>query len=195
MGARFDDVPLRNRVPKVEAACHRISRVSVQGCNPACVTINRVKPETPELNPRLAKRTKRLYSGYRTRWARLPTSRFTCQTSRSVNSGLRKRLIAITDKCIRDVLMKPRESNDPKRRIAPSERLDEPGRAELAMRLSYIGSALHKTKPGDYGFQPPVNPRATKSTCDGGRTVLRAEAQALYSPWYYEGNVQRFFGQ
>jgi hypothetical protein len=88
--------------------------------------------------------------------------------------------------------MKPRESNDPKRRIAPRDRLDEPGRAELAMRLSYIGSALHKTKPGDYGFQPPVNPRATKSTCDGGRTVLRAEAQALFRHGIMKGMFSDF---
>lgn len=57
---------------KSKPPCHRISPISAQGCSPACVTINRVKPETPELNPRLAKRTKRLYSGDSTRWARLP---------------------------------------------------------------------------------------------------------------------------
>jgi hypothetical protein len=88
--------------------------------------------------------------------------------------------------------MKVRESNDPKRRVAPSDRLDETGRAELAMRLSYVGSALHKTRPGDYGFQPPVNPRATKSICDGGRTVLRSEAQALFRQGIMKGMFSDF---
>ena len=48
------------------------------------------------------------------------------------------------------------------------------------MRLSYIGSALHKTKPGDYGFQPPVNPRATKSTCDGGGGPCYGQKRKLF---------------
>jgi hypothetical protein len=61
--------------------------------------------------------------------------------------------------------------SDPKRRIAPPERLDSGGRQALAAKLTYVGSALHKTKPGDYGFQPPVNPRPWKSICDGLRVI------------------------
>ena len=39
---------------------------------------------------------------------------------------------------------------------------------------------MHKLRPGDYGFVPPVNPRPTKSPCDELRPVLRAEAERLF---------------
>ena len=48
--------------------------------------------------------------------------------------------------------MKTRQGSGPKRRIAPHERLDADGREALAAKLRYVGSGLHKTKPGDYGF-------------------------------------------
>ncbi len=48
------------------------------------------------------------------------------------------------------------------------------------VQLTYVGSALHKRKPGDYGFRPPVNPRPWKSICDGKRVVLLAEARDLF---------------
>ena len=51
------------------------------------------------------------------------------------------------------------------------------GIRSLVASIAYVGSGLHKTKPGDYGFQPPVNPRPWKSICDGRRTILLAEAQ------------------
>lgn len=75
--------------------------------------------------------------------------------------------------------MAPRRSTDPKRRLAPANSLDQAGRDELADRLIYTGSALHKRKPGDYGFHPAVNPRPSKSLCDGKRVVLKAQAQHL----------------
>jgi hypothetical protein len=65
----------------------------------------------------------------------------------------------------------PRQSNNPKRRLAPEGRLEPPGREALAILLVYTGSALHKRYPGDYGFHPPVNPRAWKSLCDGKRVI------------------------
>ncbi len=46
--------------------------------------------------------------------------------------------------------------------------------------LTYVGSGHHKSRPGDYGFHPPVNPRPSKSVCDGLRVVLLAEAQQLF---------------
>ena len=76
--------------------------------------------------------------------------------------------------------MTPRQGSDPKRRIAPPDRLEPAARELLATSLTYVGSALHKTKPGNYGFQPPVNPRPWKSVCDGLRVVLLAEAQGLF---------------
>jgi hypothetical protein len=33
--------------------------------------------------------------------------------------------------------------------------------------------------PGDYGFQPPINPRPWKSLCDVKRSIAQAEAQEL----------------
>jgi hypothetical protein len=45
--------------------------------------------------------------------------------------------------------------------------------------VTYVGSALHKRHPADYGFQPPVNPRPWKSLCDAKRVILKAEAEAL----------------
>lgn len=76
--------------------------------------------------------------------------------------------------------MRSRQGHDPKRRIAPRDRLDPSAREALTARLTYVGSALHKTKPGDYGFQPPVNPRPWKSVCDGLRVVLLTEARDLF---------------
>jgi len=76
--------------------------------------------------------------------------------------------------------MRARSGNNPKRRIAAADQLDTAGRDALTAKLTYLGSALHKTKPGDYGFQPPVSPRPWKSICDGVRVVLLAEAQDLF---------------
>jgi hypothetical protein len=73
----------------------------------------------------------------------------------------------------------PRQSKNPKRRLAPPDRLDPLGREVLAAKLLYTGSALHKRRPGDYGFHPPVNPRTWKSLCDGKRPILRTEAAEL----------------
>lgn len=75
--------------------------------------------------------------------------------------------------------MTPRKSNNPKRRLAPPDRLGPLGRQALATQIVFVGSALHKRHPGDYGFHPPVNPRSWKSLCDGKRVILKAEAAEL----------------
>ncbi len=75
--------------------------------------------------------------------------------------------------------MAARQGNNPKRRIAPADRLDAGERAVLAARVAYTGSAIHKRQPGDYGFHPPTNPRPWKSLCDDRRLVLRQEAAEL----------------
>jgi hypothetical protein len=77
------------------------------------------------------------------------------------------------------LFMKGRAANNPKRRIAPPDRCTAEQKAELAQALSYVGSATHKKRPGDYGFHPPANPRPHKSLCDGERAVLREEAASL----------------
>lgn len=96
--------------------------------------------------------------------------------------------------------MRARQGRDPKRRIAGAERLDSAGRNALAGKLVYTGSPLHKTKPGDYGFQPPVSPRAWKSICDGVRVILLAEARSLFRQGicmgmfsdFQEGNLPKY---
>jgi hypothetical protein len=76
-------------------------------------------------------------------------------------------------------LVTKRQSQNPKRRIAAPDRLGVLCRAVLASEVTYVGSALHKRNPGDYGFHPPVNPRPWKSMCDGKRVILKDEASEL----------------
>lgn len=39
--------------------------------------------------------------------------------------------------------------------------------AEIAGRVRYVGSPLHKRNPADFGLQPPASPRQGKTLCDG----------------------------
>lgn len=48
------------------------------------------------------------------------------------------------------------------------------------MNARYIGSAHHKSKPADYCFNPPANPRPGKSLCDGLRVIRKIEATRLF---------------
>lgn len=75
--------------------------------------------------------------------------------------------------------MATRKGYNPKRRIAEPGRLTPEQRTALADKLGYEGSAHHKRSPGNYGFQPPVNPRPWKSLCDGRRSILFEEARDL----------------
>ncbi len=85
-----------------------------------------------------------------------------------------------------------REGNRPDRRIAGVESTDEAARDELLDKLSYVGSALHKLHPGNYGFQPPQNPRPSKSPCDAKRSVLLEEASELFRRGIELGMVSTF---
>ena len=71
-----------------------------------------------------------------------------------------------------------RPGNNPKRRIAASDFLSEPGWVALAEAAKYTGSGHHKRSPADYGFER-TNPRPTKSLCDLLRVVTLAEAQTM----------------
>jgi hypothetical protein len=76
--------------------------------------------------------------------------------------------------------MRKRHSQNPKRRIAePASRLASELEA-LLRSIRYVGSANHKRRPADYGFQPPINPRPHKSLCDDLRPLPRKEAQRLF---------------
>ena len=73
-----------------------------------------------------------------------------------------------------------RWGNNPKRRIRAVEAVDQKVLERLIREAPYAGSGLHKRYAEDYGFQPPVSPRATKSLCDYSKHVPRAVARRLF---------------
>lgn len=79
--------------------------------------------------------------------------------------------------------------NNRKRRIAKCSDFSAEQLARIAEQAQYGGSALHKSKPADYGLDPPVNPRPTKSLCDGLRVVRADEAQRLLLAGIHRGMV------
>lgn len=82
-----------------------------------------------------------------------------------------------------------RTGNNPKRRIAPAGTLSRDALAALAGTLRYAGSGNHKRYAGDYGFDPPSNPRAWKSLCDDQRPLLKDEAAALFANGIARGMI------
>lgn len=88
--------------------------------------------------------------------------------------------------------MRKREGNRPDRRIAPNGFMSEAEQRALAARIRYGGSASHKLRPGDYGFVPSHNPRASKSVCDDLRPILLLEASTLFERGIALGMVSRF---
>ena len=88
--------------------------------------------------------------------------------------------------------MPKRQGNNPKRRIIPRDALDPEDLGRLAREARYVGSALHKSKPADYRFTPPVSPRPIKSLCDGKRIVKKGEAKELFCQGLLRGMVSRY---
>ena len=88
--------------------------------------------------------------------------------------------------------MPKRQGNNPKRRLAPRDELDAEDLRRLARETRYVGSALHKSKLGDYGFTPPTSPRPDKSLCDGKRIVKKREAMELFRQGLSRGMVSRY---
>jgi hypothetical protein len=76
--------------------------------------------------------------------------------------------------------MSKRQSNNPKCRIAPAQSLTLEEQDSLLKKARYVGSAIHKRVPSNYGFHPPSNPRATKAVCDDLRVIPFEEAQILF---------------
>ena len=70
--------------------------------------------------------------------------------------------------------------NNPKRRIALRGYFTPPELDGFAARARYERSAPHKTRPADYGFHPPTNPRPSKSVCDDIRTIPLEEAREIF---------------
>ena len=87
--------------------------------------------------------------------------------------------------------MAKRQSNRPDRRLCPAGLLNTAELARIAATARYTGSANHKLHAGDYGFVPPSNPRASKSVCDDKRTILKAEARALFLEGIRRGMISR----
>lgn len=88
--------------------------------------------------------------------------------------------------------MSQRQSNNPKRRIAPPDMLTVEERELLLAKSRYVGSALHKHKPANYGFHPPINPRPHKSLCDDRRSIPLQEAQRLFESGIRKGMVSTY---
>jgi hypothetical protein len=82
-----------------------------------------------------------------------------------------------------------REGNNPKRRLAAADALLAEERQKLALEITYVGSGHHKRFPADYGFNPPISPRPSKSLCDGKRIIRKAEAQALLKSGAEKGMI------
>ena len=80
------------------------------------------------------------------------------------------------------------QGNNPKRRIAKRGYYTERELAGFAA-ARYCGTGHHKTKPADYGFDPPAAPRPSKSVCDDKRIVRKAEAVQLFRAGVRRGIV------
>jgi hypothetical protein len=70
---------------------------------------------------------------------------------------------------------------------------DGPRLQEIADVSAYVGSAIHKRFPGDYGFQPPTNPRRWKSLCDGKGVIVLEQAQYLLRTGIMKGLISTYF--
>lgn len=60
---------------------------------------------------------------------------------------------------------------------------------QLAARVVYTGSPLHKSNPGDFGLTPPRDPRPDKTLCDKVSIFKRAKAQELLRRAFQRGVV------
>ncbi|ABC22844.1 hypothetical protein [Rhodospirillum rubrum] len=85
-----------------------------------------------------------------------------------------------------------RQGNRPDRRIADRSFLQDAEKTRLLNDLVYVGSSLHKLRPGDYGLVPPSNPRPSKSACDEVRSILISEAALLFRRGLEKGMVSVF---
>lgn len=72
--------------------------------------------------------------------------------------------------------MRPRQGNNPKRRIGSQATLEQ--QEKIQRKAIYVGSGHHKLYPANYKFRV-TNPRPTKSLCDLNRVILLREATAL----------------
>ena len=68
-------------------------------------------------------------------------------------------------------------------RFNSKRRIKEPaglaGMEQLAQRVQYTGNPAHKRNPGDFGLNPPAQPRDDKTLCDDAGIFTKSEAQRL----------------
>ena len=83
------------------------------------------------------------------------------------------------------------QGNNPKRRVAKHGYYTAQELAGFAA-ARYQGIGHHKTKPADYGLDPPVAPRPSKSVCDDKRIVKIAEAVQLFRAGVCRGLVSTY---
>ena len=88
--------------------------------------------------------------------------------------------------------MPKRQSNNPKRRIARTDETEPQFLERVAATAVYTGDPQHKSKPADYGFHPPADPRPNKSLCDGSRIIKLAEATALFREGIRRGMISTY---
>ncbi len=87
--------------------------------------------------------------------------------------------------------MRPRRTANPKRRLRPMPQ-DEKARdhlKQLATKITYGGNPEHKRNPGDFGLQPPSQPRLGKTLCDEAEIWTRRDAQSLLREGAHRGLV------
>ena len=89
--------------------------------------------------------------------------------------------------------MPKRQGNNPKRRVVSAAALSQEMRDELLRRTRYRGSEHHKVNPADYKFDGPVQPRRSKTLCDGKsrRLILLKEARQLFKQGIARGLVSQ----
>ena len=77
--------------------------------------------------------------------------------------------------------MRPRRIPNPKRRLRPMPQGEEAIAylKQLATKITYGGNPEHKRNPGDFGLQPPSQPRQSKTLCDEAEIFTRRDAQSL----------------
>lgn len=86
--------------------------------------------------------------------------------------------------------MRRREGKfNPKRKVRECSEADVAFLENLYSRVSYGGNPQHKKNPGDFGLNPPSDPRAMKSLCDEVSIYRRSEALHLLKEGISRGLV------
>ncbi len=84
-----------------------------------------------------------------------------------------------------------RRARTPGRRIVAQSGISPDWFRRFEAQAIYVGSAYHKRRPEDYGFDPPASPRPNKSLCDGNTRLRHSEAWALFRQGLRRGMISR----